>query len=62
MWLLREFFRAFRGLIPENFEAYAVDGNRSNLSPSNLDVRPKAGIRSKFRLNLMPKSGWPPAA
>ena len=61
VWLLREFFRAFRGVIPENHEVYAIDGNRANLRPANLAIRPKAATRSLFKLSP-PKNGPPPAA
>jgi len=62
VWLSREFFRAFRGLIPEGYEAYHLDGNRSNLDPTNLDVRPRSKAKSKFRLATIPRGGLPPAA
>jgi len=61
-WLSREFYRAFRGHIPEGYEAYHLDGNRSNLNPANLDIRPKARAKSKFRLAKTPRGGLPPAA
>ena len=61
LWLLREFFRAFRGIIPENHEVHAIDGNRANLRPENLAIRPKAATRSLFKL-CPPKNGLPPAA
>ena len=60
VWLLREFYRAFRGVVPENHEVYAIDGNRANLRPANLAIRPKAATRSTFK--LAPKNGPPPAA
>ena len=62
VWLSREFFRAFRGLIPEGYEAYHLDGNRANLDPTNLDVRPRSKAKSKFRLATIPRGGLPPAA
>jgi len=61
LWLLREFYRAFRGVIPENHEAYAIDGNRANLRPANLAIRPKTATRSLFKL-CPPKNGPPPAS
>jgi hypothetical protein len=60
VWLLREFYRAFRGVIPENHEVYALDGNRANLRPANLAIRQKTSRRSTFR--LAPRNGLPPAA
>ena len=61
VWLSREFYRAFRGHIPEGYEAYHLDGNRANLVPSNLRIRAKGGFTSKFKL-AAPKGGCPPAA
>ena len=60
VWLLREFYRAFRGVIPENNDVYALDGSRANLRPANRAIRPKTARRSTFR--LAPKNGLPPAA
>jgi hypothetical protein len=61
LWLTREIYRAFRGVVPDGYEAFHVDGNRANLKPSNLEIRPKS--RSKSRFRLPPRSaGGPPSA
>jgi hypothetical protein len=55
------FYRALRGIVPDGYEAFHVDGNRANLKPSNLEIRPKS--RSKSRFRLPPGSiGGPPSA
>ena len=50
LWLTREIYRAFRGVVPDGYEAFHVDGNRANLKPSNLEIRPKSRSKSRFRL------------
>ncbi len=63
LWLTREFYRAFRGAIPDGYEAFHVDGNRANLKPSNLDIRPRSRVKSRFRLPTAPRGGgFTPAA
>jgi hypothetical protein len=42
LWLMRAFYEGFRGPIPTGCEVCAIDGNRANLKPSNLTVRPKS--------------------
>ncbi len=58
LWLTREFYQAFCGVIPEGYEAFHIDGNRANLQATNLGIRPKPRSRSRFRLPTPPK--WHP--
>jgi HNH endonuclease len=62
LWLTREFYRAFRGVMPDGYEAFHVDGNRANLKPSNLEIRPKSRTKSRFSAAHAPKGGSLPSA
>jgi hypothetical protein len=62
VWLTREFYRAFRGAIPDCYEAFHVDGNRANLKPSNLEIRPKSRTKSRFSAAHAPRGGSLPSA
>lgn len=62
VWWSREIYRAFRGIIPEGYETYHLDGDRSNLDLANLDARPKPRSKSKFRLATTPRRGLPATA
>ena len=50
LWLTREFFRGFKGSITTGCEVFHVDGNRSNLRPSNLALRAKTDSRGPLRI------------
>lgn len=54
-WLTREIYRAFRGVVPDGYEAFHVNGNRANLKPSNLEIRPRSRVKSRFRLPTAPR-------